>query len=51
MIQENEIREKLLAIASVDEFEDWLVQRSWNMHHDSDASAQKTCGQDRTRIG
>ena len=44
MIQENEVREKLLAIASVDEFEDWLVQHSWNMHQDSDPSAQKLVG-------
>src|SRR5437660_6028691 len=26
---------------SLDQFEDWLVQHSWNMHRDSDESARK----------
>lgn len=45
MIAENQIREKLgrylSGELSLDYFEDWLVQRSWNMHKDSDESAQK----------
>lgn len=45
MIQENEIRAQLLEYLSrnhnLDEFEDWFVQRSWNMHRDSDPGAQK----------
>ena len=44
MIQENEIRAKLLALSSLDEFEDWLVRQSWNMHRDSDPRAQKLVG-------
>ncbi len=44
MIQENEIRARLLALSSLDEFEDWLAQRSWNMHLDSDPRAQKLVG-------
>ena len=45
MIAENQIRERLarylLGEISLDEFEDWLVERSWNMHLDSDETAQK----------
>jgi hypothetical protein len=45
MITENEIREKLGRYLSkdlsLDSFEDWLAQRSWNMHLDSDPAAQK----------
>jgi hypothetical protein len=45
MIAENQIREKLARYLSnelsLDHFEDWLVERSWNMHVDSDESAQK----------
>lgn len=45
MIAENKIRENLgrylSGELSLDHFEDWLVQRSWNMHKDSDESAQK----------
>jgi hypothetical protein len=45
MIAENQIREKLgrylSGELSLDHFEDWLVERSWNMHKDSDESAQK----------
>jgi hypothetical protein len=44
MIQENEIREQLLALSDLDAFEDWIVQHSWNMHQDSDPSAQKLVG-------
>ena len=44
MIQENEIRAKLLSIASLDELEDWLASHSWNMHLDSSLSAQKLVG-------
>ncbi len=45
MIAESQIREKLGRFLSgemsLDQFEDWLVQRSWNMHQHSDESAQK----------
>ena len=45
MIAENQIRERLIRYlrgeTSLDQFEDWLVQRSWNMHRDSDEAAQK----------
>jgi hypothetical protein len=45
MIAENEIRSKLGRYLSkeisLDQFEDWLAQRSWNMHLDSESAAQK----------
>jgi len=45
MIAESQIREKLIKFLrndiSLDVFEDWLVQQSWNMHKDSDEAAQK----------
>ena len=45
MIAENQIREQLARYLrgelSRDQFEDWLVQRSWNMHRDSVEAAQK----------
>ena len=45
MIAENQIRELLANYLrgdiSLDQFEDWLVERSWNMHRDSDGAAQK----------
>lgn len=45
MIAENSIRDKLNRFLknefSLDQLEDWLVQRSWNMHLDSEESAQK----------
>jgi hypothetical protein len=45
MIAENQIRERvaryLVGEISLDELEDWLVERSWNMHRDSDEAAQK----------
>jgi hypothetical protein len=45
MIAESQIREKLGRFLSkeisLDQFEDWLVQRSWNMHKSSDEAAQK----------
>ncbi len=45
MIAENQIREKigryLRSELSLDQFEEWLVERSWNMHRDSDEAAQK----------
>jgi hypothetical protein len=43
MIQALEIRQKLRAFLSrqlsLDDFEDWLVAHSWNMHVDSPAEA------------
>jgi hypothetical protein len=48
MITESQIRERLLAYltrsSSLNEFEDWLVAASWNMHRDSDAAAQSLVG-------
>jgi hypothetical protein len=45
MIADYQIRQWLARylhrVISLDQFEDWLVQRSWNMHLDSDESAQK----------
>ena len=45
MIAEYQIRQWLARYLheeiSLDQFEDWLVQRSWNMHRDSKESAQK----------
>jgi hypothetical protein len=45
MIAESQIREQighyLRGDISLDVFEDWLVQRSWNMHKDSNEAAQK----------
>lgn len=44
MINESEIRERLAGYLAGDlsrpDFEDWLVQSSWNMHLDSSQSAQ-----------
>lgn len=45
MILEPEIRRRLARAlsgsANLDNFEDWLVQHSWNMHLDSSRSAQE----------
>src|SRR5579871_6566541 len=45
MISESQIREKigryLRRDLSLDQFEDWIAQHSWNMHKDSSDSAQK----------
>ncbi|MCI0624846.1 MAG: hypothetical protein L0387_24940 [Acidobacteria bacterium] len=45
MISEVQIREQLARYlrkeSSLDQLEDWLVQRSWNMHRDSADAAQK----------
>jgi hypothetical protein len=45
MIAESNIREKLIQFLrndiSLDVFEDWLVQQSWNMHKDSNEAALK----------
>ena len=37
----NEIVRLLAEEVSLDNFEDWFVQRSWNMHKDSDLVAQR----------
>lgn len=48
MIAENQIRQALARYlrgeVSLDRFEDWLVQHSWNMHLDSEEAAQKLAG-------
>ncbi len=45
MINESEIRDRwfehLQRRLTLDQFEDWLVQHSWNMHRDSDDAAQR----------
>lgn len=45
MIQENDIRGRLVKYLahelSLDDFEDWFVQNSWNMHKDSSLAAQR----------
>lgn len=44
MISEMEVRERLASLLvdeiSLPDFEDWLVGRSWNMHKDSEETAQ-----------
>ena len=48
MISEVEIRERLSSYLTreitLNEFEDWLVLQSWNMHRDSTAAAQRLVG-------
>ena len=45
MITESQIREKVNELLArkieIDSFEDWLVGSSWNMHRDSDETAQR----------
>ena len=45
MIAESQIREKLVRYlrrdSSLEQFEDWIAQQSWNMHKDSSEAAQK----------
>lgn len=45
MVVEAEVRENVIAVLrnelSLSDFEDWLVQHSWNMHQDSAPSAQE----------
>lgn len=45
MIAEYQIRQKLAKYLhdeiSLDQFEGWLADRSWNMHRDSDEAAQR----------
>ncbi|MDO8434966.1 MAG: hypothetical protein Q7S58_21415 [Candidatus Binatus sp.] len=48
MITESQIRERLLAYLvrdiTLNDFEDWLVSQSWDMHLDSDDAAQSLVG-------
>jgi hypothetical protein len=43
MISENEIRQRTIAYlkkhVALDDFEDWIVETSWNMHRDSEVQA------------
>ena len=45
MITESQIRDKVNELSEnkidMDAFEDWLVSQSWNMHRDSDETAQR----------
>jgi hypothetical protein len=54
MITEIQIRERLIDYLirqiTLNEFEDWLVQQSWNMHLDSDARAQHLVGMIELRL-
>lgn len=54
MIADYEIREKvaqyLTSRISLDQFEDWLVARSWNMHADSDRQSQKLASEIELRL-
>jgi hypothetical protein len=48
MITESQIRNRLFAYLTreitLNEFEDWLVAQSWNMHRDSDQKARALAG-------
>lgn len=48
MITESQIRERLFSYLTrnitLNDFEDWLVAQSWNMHLDSDDAAQQLVG-------
>jgi len=54
MIAESQIRGKLgrylRGELSLDQFEDWLVQKSWNMHKDSDEAAQSLASKIELRL-
>ncbi len=54
MIAQSQIREKISRYLrheiSLDQFEDWLVQRSWNMHKDSDEDAQRLASEVELRL-
>lgn len=54
MIAENQIRGSvaryLRGEISLDLFEDWFVERSWNMHRDSDEAAQKLASEIELRL-
>ncbi len=45
MLKDSEIRDRLASFLegklSQDDFEDWLVQNTWNMHKDADEAAVK----------
>ena len=55
MIAQSQIREEISHYLdgkiSLDHFEDWLVQQSWNMHLDSDKDAQKLVAAIELRLG
>lgn len=54
MIAELEIRKQLVRFLSndlsLDQFEDWLVEASWNMHSDPVESAQKLAAKIELRL-
>jgi hypothetical protein len=54
MITEAQIRDRLFGYLTreitLNEFEDWLVQHSWNMHQDSDEVAQHLVGAIEVRL-
>jgi hypothetical protein len=55
MIAENQIREKAIRFLSreisLDHFEDWISEQSWNMHKDSEEAAQKLASAIELRLG
>jgi len=54
MITESQIREHIASFLageeSLDAFEDWLVQNSWNMHRDSSEAAQQLVAEIELRL-
>jgi len=54
MITERQIREHLARYLtggeSLDHFEDWLVEQSWNMHRDSSEAAQSLVNEIELRL-
>lgn len=48
MISKNEVRDAvqhfLARESRLDQFEEWLAERSWNMHRDSEPDVQKLIG-------
>lgn len=55
MINENQIRTRLALylrkLNSLDQFEDWIAESSWNMHKDSSEDAQKLASAIELRLG
>jgi hypothetical protein len=54
MLQTSEIRDKIIqelsGRLSLEDFEDWLAQRSWNMHLDSSREAQELAADIQLRL-
>ncbi len=54
MLQTSEIRDQIIQALSgrlsLEDFEDWLAQRSWNMHLDSSREAQELAADIQLRL-